>query len=155
MTELTNGTSYNIKVRAVNARGGGEESISIEATPVKVTHTITATAGTGGSISPNGSVTVNEGESITFTITPDSNYSIEDVKVDGISLGKITSYTFSDVSTDYSIAATFSYIGSGGRSSENERDSDRDKGSANSSNIINITPASSDNIDSPHRLKSR
>lgn len=150
VTELTNGTIYTIKVRAVNSKGSGEESISIEAIPVKATHTITATAGTGGSISPNGSVMVNQGESQTFTITPDSNYSVEDVKVDGIRQGKIASYNFSDVSTNHSIAATFSYIGgSSGRSSDNDRDSERDRSSSNSNSIINITPASPDNPDSP------
>ena len=71
-------------------------------------YTITATANEGGSISPNGSVTVNEGDNITFTITPNSNYTIEDVKIDGVSGGKITSHTFDNVTENHTISASFS-----------------------------------------------
>jgi hypothetical protein len=71
------------------------------------TYTITATAGTGGSISPSGSVVVNCGREQTFTITPDPGYRIEDVVVDGVSQGPINSYTFSNVSSDHTIQATF------------------------------------------------
>lgn len=70
-------------------------------------YTIMATAGTGGSISPSGTVTVNVGESQTFTISPNANYSVEDVLVDGASVGAVRSYTFSNVSQNHSISATF------------------------------------------------
>ena len=76
-------------------------------------HTITATAGTGGSISPSGAVTVADGADKTFTITPNSGYEIADVKVDGISQGAIPSYTFPDVKANHSIAATFRQTGGG------------------------------------------
>ena len=46
-------------------------------------YTITASAGKGGEISPDGSVRVVRGSSKTFTITPDAGYVIEDVLVDG------------------------------------------------------------------------
>jgi hypothetical protein len=61
--------------------------ITVTKAPVVITHTITATVTTGGSISPSGSVTVNNGENQTFTITPNSNYSISDVTVDGRGIG--------------------------------------------------------------------
>ncbi len=69
--------------------------------------TITASAGQGGSISPNGAVSVKKGESQSFTITPSANYEIADVKVDGKSVGKQTSYTFENVTEAHTIAATF------------------------------------------------
>lgn len=47
------------------------------------TYTITATAGTGGTISPSGSVVVNTGSSKTFTVTPNTGYRIKSVKLDG------------------------------------------------------------------------
>jgi len=72
------------------------------------THTINALAGTGGSISPSGSVSVNQGGSQAFTITPNSGYRISDVIVDGISVGAVSSYTFSNVSSNHSISANFS-----------------------------------------------
>lgn len=70
-------------------------------------HTITASAGSGGSISPSGAVSVSEGADQAFTITPDSGYDIEDVLVDSVSQGALTSYTFSDVSDDHTIEASF------------------------------------------------
>ncbi|MFZ1988412.1 MAG: hypothetical protein WAW96_01445, partial [Alphaproteobacteria bacterium] len=71
------------------------------------TFTITATASSGGSISPPGSVIVNYGGSQTFTITADPGYSIASVLVDGVSQGAIGSITFSNVQADHTISATF------------------------------------------------
>jgi len=71
------------------------------------TYTITALAGSGGSISPSGAVTVKSGDSVTFTITPNSGYAISDVKVDGKSVGAVTSYTFTNVLANHTIEATF------------------------------------------------
>jgi len=75
-----------------------------------VTYTITATAGDGGLVDPSGEVVVNEGNSQTFTITPDAGYEIEDVVVDGSSVGAVSSYTFENVAADHSIHATFSPV---------------------------------------------
>jgi hypothetical protein len=71
------------------------------------TYTITATAGTGGSISPSGYVKVNQGGDKTFTITPNAGYQIKDVKVDNVSKGAISTYTFSNVTANHTISATF------------------------------------------------
>src|SRR6185436_4662501 len=71
------------------------------------TYTITATAGANGSISPSGSVSVNYGDNQTFTITPDANYHIADVLVDGVSVGAVASYTFTAISANHTIAASF------------------------------------------------
>ncbi|HQQ13119.1 MAG TPA: cohesin domain-containing protein, partial [Bacteroidales bacterium] len=71
-------------------------------------HTITASAGTGGSISPSGAVSVNNGANQTFTITPNTGYSIANVLVDGVSVGAVPSYTFSNVTANHTIAASFS-----------------------------------------------
>ncbi|MCX6345301.1 MAG: GH32 C-terminal domain-containing protein, partial [Armatimonadetes bacterium] len=69
--------------------------------------TITASAGAGGSISPNGAVSVNYGANQTFTITPNAGWTISDVKVDNVSQGAIASYTFSSVTVNHTISATF------------------------------------------------
>ena len=60
-------------------------------------YTISASAGSGGSISPSGAVSVNPGASQAFAITANSGYSIGSVLVDGVSQGAITSYTFTNV----------------------------------------------------------
>ncbi len=83
------------------------EDINIEATFTLLSYTITANVGTGGSITPNGETTVDCGTNQTFTITPDVNYIINDVLVDGLSVGALTEYTFSNITDDATIIATF------------------------------------------------
>ncbi len=80
---------------------------TIDATFAPVGHTITATAGAGGSISPSGAVAVADGADQAFAITPDAGYHIVDVVVDGGSVGAVASYTFFGVTTDHTIDATF------------------------------------------------
>ncbi|MBN2396023.1 MAG: right-handed parallel beta-helix repeat-containing protein [Candidatus Atribacteria bacterium] len=70
-------------------------------------YTITATAGAGGSINPSGTVSVNDGGSKTFNITPEECYQISDVLVNGTSLGPVSTYTFVDVNQNYTIQASF------------------------------------------------
>jgi type IV pilus assembly protein PilY1 len=72
-----------------------------------LTYTIMASAGNGGIISPSGPVTVNEAASQAFTITPDPGNSVADVLVDGASVGAVASYTFTNVTSDHTIYATF------------------------------------------------
>lgn len=76
-------------------------------TPVTTAYAITATAGANGTISPNGDVAVNKGASRTFTITPNAGYSIQDVTVDGASVGAVATYAFTNVTAPHIIAATF------------------------------------------------
>ena len=76
-------------------------------------YTITATAGEGGSITPNGDVSVKEGASQTFAITADNGYEIADVLVDGNSVGAVESYTFSDVKANHTITVSFNKTATG------------------------------------------
>jgi hypothetical protein len=71
------------------------------------TFTITAAAGENGSISPSGSVPVNYGGVKDFTITPHTGYHVDDVLVDGHSVGAVASYRFTDVTADHTISASF------------------------------------------------
>lgn len=80
-------------------------TISASFTPL--TYTLTPSAGTGGSISPGTPQVVNYGGNVTFNINPSGGYSIGDVKVDGSSIGVVSSKTFSNVTADHSISATF------------------------------------------------
>ena len=70
-------------------------------------YTIKATAGTGGSISPSGSVSVREGRDQAFTITPDKGYAVSNVKIDGKSIGAVKSYTFENVRRPHTIEVIF------------------------------------------------
>jgi|WetSurMetagenome_2_1015567.scaffolds.fasta_scaffold00011_27 hypothetical protein len=71
---------------------------------------ITATTGTGGTITPSGTVSVADGGSQAYTITPASYYQISDVLVDGVSVGAVSGYTFSNVTANHTISATFSAL---------------------------------------------
>ena len=68
---------------------------------------ITSSAQLGGSISPNGSEKVVENSSKTYTIQADDGYYIADVKVDGISVGAVSAYTFENISKNHTIEAYF------------------------------------------------
>ena len=74
-------------------------------------HTITSTAGTGGSIDPSGAVAVAKGADKTFTIKANSGYEIADVLVDGQSVGAVSTYKFENVQGDRTISATFRQTG--------------------------------------------
>ena len=82
--------------------GGGGSSYSY--------YTIKATAGTGGSISPSGNVSVREGRDQTFTITPDKGYAVSNVKIDGRSIGAVKSYTFENVRRAHAIEVSFTRV---------------------------------------------
>ena len=71
------------------------------------TYTITAIAGANGSITPSGAVTVDLWRQPGFTITPAAGYHVADVLVDGVSVGAVTSYTFTNVTANHTIAASF------------------------------------------------
>ncbi len=83
------------------------DELIVDQTQTTVNYTITASAGTGGSIAPAGSVSVAQGANQTFTIAAGSGYSISDVTVDGASVGAVSSYTFGNVQANHTIAASF------------------------------------------------
>lgn len=86
---------------------------TINATFTQISYTITASAGNGGTISNVGSTSVNCGDDITYTITPDEGYMISDIEVDGQSVGSENSYLFTNVTSDHTISATFEIIPAG------------------------------------------
>jgi hypothetical protein len=84
-----------------------QENHTINATFTADIYTITATADVNGSISPAGAITVNRGDSLTFTITPDAGYRVRSVIVDGANKGAVTTHTFTNITTDHTINAYF------------------------------------------------
>lgn len=105
----------------VNNSGGGAKL-----------YTINASAGEHGRIFFSGMVLASAGSDEAFNITPDDGYHIEDVLVDGVSVGAITNYTFTNLGTDHNIAVNFAVndipaiveiIGTSGDSVVNEQDS--------------------------------
>ena len=113
-TETTPDTT---KVGKVIIRAGGltapndnytvvfaDGKLTVDERPV---YTIKATAGSHGSITPSGNVDVLHGGSQTFTIAANSGYAISNVKIDGVSIGAVKSYTFENVTENHTIEVTF------------------------------------------------
>ena len=71
------------------------------------TYIITATSDGNGSIDPEGELEVVHGEDITFDMIPMPGNYIEDVQVNGESIGVVDTYTFESVSADATIHVDF------------------------------------------------
>jgi hypothetical protein len=78
-------------------------------------YTILATAGLHGRIQPSGSVKVQSGANQTFQITPDKSYRILEVKIDGVLIGKVATYTFDSVTKNHYIDAYFEEASKGAK----------------------------------------
>lgn len=95
-------------IKAMAQANGYKQSLAASASYViGSVYTINASAGANGSISPSGSSNVIQTGSKTFTIIPASGFKVEDVLVDGSSVGAVTSYTFSNVTGNHTISASF------------------------------------------------
>ncbi|MGL1931577.1 MAG: PilC/PilY family type IV pilus protein [Desulfotalea sp.] len=72
-------------------------------------HTITPTFGAGGSVEPSEPVDLVPGADQVFSILPNACYILDDVMIDGASVGAPPppSYEFTNVSADHSIEASF------------------------------------------------
>jgi uncharacterized repeat protein (TIGR02543 family) len=92
-------STYAIAYNNASQSGSGSSSTQI--------YEVISTAGTGGSISPSGSVSVTAGQNKTFTITADNGYRVSDVLVDGTSVGAVSNYTFSNIGAAHTIKAVF------------------------------------------------
>ena len=69
--------------------------------------TLKATADMGGTISPAGNKTVSSGATQAYTAAPEAGYELKDVQIDGVSIGPVSTYTFSNINADHTIHATF------------------------------------------------
>ncbi|MFN8412937.1 MAG: sortase [Anaerolineales bacterium] len=74
---------------------------------VNVGFVITASAGTGGTITPSGAVGVTSGGSQAFESVPNANFVLADLLVDGSSVGKFNNYTLTNILANGTIAASF------------------------------------------------
>ena len=109
----TEGQSVTTTLKAIAVKDGMKDSevktftYTINIPKPIVKHTITATAGANGSISPSGKVEVVEGADQAFSITANEGYEIESLKVDGTAVSTATSYIFTNVRAAHTIEATF------------------------------------------------
>ena len=94
--------TYYIALTAYNSN-----NVQSGYSPELVVDSLTASAGSGGTISPSGTFFQSQGASQTFTITPSAGYTTANVLVDGTSVGAVSSYTFSNIAANHTISATF------------------------------------------------
>ena len=116
---ILNGAFYSFNFLTSSATSTGNWSFILQVTDnagaavnssaslVTVNPAISAYAGHGGYINPTGNVTVIYGGSQTFNIKADTGYNIFDVNVDGISVGAVNFYNFTNVQSPHNITATF------------------------------------------------
>jgi hypothetical protein len=118
MEGLNDGTTYYFAVTAYDSTGntsGNSNQVSYTtptAPPTSSLYTLSASAGSGGSITPTGSTVVSGGASQTYSVTPSANYYVVSVTVDGAAVASNVmsySYTFSNVAANHTISATFAY----------------------------------------------
>jgi len=103
---LSNNQAGGIHIRNIGAAGG--TTISFEV--VINTYTLTASAGQGGTISPAGTTTLNQGDNQTYTFTPNASNNILAVLIDGVnspSAVSAGSYTFNNVAANHTIEVQF------------------------------------------------
>jgi hypothetical protein len=104
---LVDGASVGAVTSYTFSNVRANHTISASFTANTTSYTITASAGSNGSISPSGAVTVASGANRAFTITPATGYRVASVLVDGASVGAVTTYTFSNVTANHTISASF------------------------------------------------
>ncbi len=145
-----NDSDFGVSLRAENQDWTYDRTATVDYIRITVTyhipvyHTITATAGSNGTITPSGSVPVEEGTDQTFDITPDTGYIVADVAVDTVSQGRLNSYTFTNVTAAHAIGATFedswkepsSYEDHGWNSEDDAYASDNDRASGGSGDEV-------------------
>jgi hypothetical protein len=109
---------YDINCSSENSSVASDDEL-LSITPDDGTVTVfisayTITAATsppdGGVIEPSGEVLVSPGTDQTFSLQPSEGYAVEDVLIDSVSVGAVSSYIFESVSADHSISASFALI---------------------------------------------
>ena len=99
--------NHTIRVTFTETDEGGDDDDDDDDDSGITYLTITATAGEGGSISPDGRVQVAYDRNKSFIIQADEGYELADVLVDGRSVGAVGRYTFEKVHKNHTITAVF------------------------------------------------
>ena len=111
---LESGATYQYRAFAVANEGMAYGELVEFTTATINTHQISVavydfTSGPG-IVSPSGYIDVVNGEDLTIEISPIEQSVLDSVRVDGVNIGIVTSYTFHNVTEDHYIHAHFSLI---------------------------------------------
>jgi len=85
-----------------------DQIVTIEGLKIN-TVDIIASVGTNGTIFPNDTLQIPIGQNQRYSISPNLGFSIEDVFVDGVSVGPVYDYVFKNVTEPHTITARFKY----------------------------------------------
>jgi hypothetical protein len=101
-----------MSIRIFNSRRGWSIVALAGALPAAVAwggpaFVIRTASATNGLIAPAGPIEVPAGGNAAFTIQPQPGYAVQEVKADGISLGPLRAFAFTNVAADHTLAATF------------------------------------------------
>jgi uncharacterized repeat protein (TIGR02543 family) len=108
VTGLTAGTAYTFTVTAQDAAGNSSTAVTQTATTPAANYTITVSSGTGGSVSPSGTVTKAWGSSQTFTLTATTGYQLATLLIDGVSQPLATTYTLNNLNANHTLTVGWS-----------------------------------------------
>ena len=107
--DLQSNTQFFWRVTGSNMCGDGSASSTFSFTTVPITHTVTPLNGANGSIVPSTPQSVIDGETTTFTVTPDNGFEINSVTGCGGSLSG-NSYTTGPITADCTVITSFAAI---------------------------------------------
>jgi len=102
---LVDGTSVGAVASATLSNLTASHTVS--ASFVAKTYTVAMSTGAGGSVSPSGNVSVSHGGNLTVSIAPNTGYAIDDVQVNGASIGAVASHTLQNVTAAHTVTASF------------------------------------------------
>ena len=112
LTGLTEGIDYYFVATAYDKYGNesgysNEVVLKAEPIPSPKVHQLKASVNGNGTISPTGTTTVDDGGSLTYKFAAAAHHHIAKVMVDGKNKGTVSSYTFSNITADHTIAVSF------------------------------------------------
>ena len=105
---LVQGVLYYVGVASYNAFG--QSAMTVDTGYLATSHSVTPTAGSGGSISPSSAQEIIENNTTSFTVTADSGYELD--SVGGTCGGALSgsTYTTNAITSDCTVEAAFSEI---------------------------------------------
>ena len=107
---VTPGATNTVYLRSVSAAGTSESNATADVDVDPNTYAVTPSVGDGGSITPATVQTITEGDTTTFTVTPDSGYEI--AAVGGTCGGSLSgnTYTTNAITAACTVRVTFALL---------------------------------------------
>jgi len=106
---VSKGASDSCQFNSISTYHTISAAFALDLPPAPTLFTVTASAGPGGSISPNGQITVNLGDTKTFTVSANANYHIIQVLIDSLqtTLNQQGTYTIANIASNHTISVSF------------------------------------------------